>query len=49
MEWVTRRNIKVDREACPWLIKKFVDSEVWFLFVAEEELLDEVRRRSYSL
>ena len=44
MEWVTRKNIKVDRVACPWLIKKFVDPEAKFLFVAEEELLDEARR-----
>ena len=40
MEWVTRKNIKVDRVACPWLIKKFVDPEAKFLFVAEEELLE---------
>ena len=40
MEWVTRRNIKVDRVACPWLIKKFVDPDAKFLFVAEEELLE---------
>jgi hypothetical protein len=39
MEWVTRKNIKVDRVACPWLIKKFVDPDAQFLFVAEEELL----------
>ncbi|MGZ4878303.1 MAG: chromate resistance protein ChrB domain-containing protein [Candidatus Angelobacter sp.] len=44
MEWVTRRNIKVDRVACPWLIKKFVDPDANFLFVTEEELLDEARR-----
>lgn len=40
MEWVTRRNIKVDRVACPWLIKKFVDPDAKFLFVAEDELLE---------
>lgn len=40
MEWVTRKNIKVDRVACPWLIRKFVDSDAKFLFIAEEELLD---------
>lgn len=40
MEWVTRKNIKVDRVACPWLIKKFVDPEARFAFVAEDELLD---------
>src|SRR6478735_5603586 len=44
MEWVTRKNVKVDRVACPWLIKKFVDPDAKFLFVAEEELLDEARR-----
>ena len=40
MKWVTRKNVKVDRVACPWLIKKFVDPDAKFLFVAEEELLD---------
>ena len=44
MEWVTRRNIKVDRVACPWLIKKFVDPDAKFLFVAEEELLEAAER-----
>ncbi len=44
MEWVTRKNIKVDRVACPWLIKKFVDPEAKFLFVAEDELLEEEKR-----
>ena len=44
MEWVTRKNIKVDRVACPWLIKKFVDPEAKFLFVAEEELLEAAKR-----
>jgi hypothetical protein len=39
VEWVTRKNIKVDRVACPWLIKKFVDPNAEFLFVAEEDLL----------
>ena len=39
MEWVTRKNIKVDRVACPWLIKKFVDPEAGFLFVEEKDLL----------
>lgn len=43
MDWVTRRNIKVDRVACPWLIKRFVDPEARFLFVPEEELLETAR------
>lgn len=44
MEWVTRRNVKVDRVACPWLIRKFVDPEATFLFVAEEDLLETANR-----
>ena len=44
MEWVTRKNIKVDRVACPWLIKKFVDPEARFAFVAEDELLDAAKK-----
>jgi hypothetical protein len=39
MRWVTRENIKVDRVACPWLIKRFVDRDAEFLFVPEAELL----------
>src|SRR5712664_3745018 len=33
MKWITREHVKVDRVACPWLIKKFVDPEAEFLFV----------------
>ena len=33
MKWITREKVKVDRVACPWLIKKFVDPEAEFLFV----------------
>lgn len=39
MKWITRKDVKVDRVACPWLIKKFVDPEAEFLFVPESELL----------
>lgn len=44
MEWVTRKNVKVDRVACPWLIRKFIDPDARFLFVAEEELLETAKR-----
>jgi len=40
MKWITRKDIKVDRVACPWLIRRFVDADAWFLFVTETELLD---------
>ena len=33
MRWVTRRNANVDRVACPWLIRRFVDAEAEFVFV----------------
>jgi hypothetical protein len=39
MKWMTRRNVKVDRVACPWLIRRFVDPAAEFVFVAEEELV----------
>ena len=40
MKWITRKDIKVDRVACPWLIRRFIDPDAQFLFVAEAELLD---------
>ena len=33
MKWVTRKNASVDRIACPWLIKRFIDSDAEFLYV----------------
>jgi hypothetical protein len=38
MRWVTRSRIHVDRVACPWLIRRFVDSEAAFLFVPKSEV-----------
>ncbi|MCH7766909.1 MAG: chromate resistance protein [Acidobacteria bacterium] len=46
MNWITRSNVKVDRVACPWLIKRFVDGEAEFLFVPEDELLEAARREN---
>ena len=42
--WVTRSRPKVDRIACPWLIRRFVDPEAVFLFVAPSEVLDVAQR-----
>jgi hypothetical protein len=39
MKWITRERVKVDRVACPWLIKKFVDPEAEFLFVPADQVL----------
>src|SRR5438445_1971944 len=38
MKWITREKVKVDRVACPWLIKKFVDPEAEFLFVPANQV-----------
>ena len=37
--WVTRHRPKIDRIACPWLIRRFIDSDARFLFVAPSEVL----------
>ena len=37
--WVTRARPKVDRIACPWLIRRFVDPNAVFLFVAPAEVI----------
>ena len=33
MKWITREKVKVDRVACPWLIRNFVDPEAEFVFL----------------
>jgi hypothetical protein len=40
MRWVTRERVKVDRVACPWLIKRFIDPGAEFLFVATEKVTE---------
>jgi hypothetical protein len=40
MKWVTRETPNVDRIACPWLIKRFIDPEAEFLFVGRDEVLE---------
>jgi hypothetical protein len=39
MKWVTRARPKVDRVACPWLIKNFVDPEAEFLYVPADQVM----------
>lgn len=38
MKWITREHPKIDRIACPWLIKKFVDADAEFIYVPNEEV-----------
>jgi len=44
MKWITRKNANVDRIACPWLIRKFVDKDPVFLYVPPEEVLAVAKR-----
>src|SRR5437773_6874249 len=39
MKWITRERVKVDRVACPWLIKKFIDPDATFLFVPADQVM----------
>jgi len=44
MKWVTRENANVDRIACPWLIKRFIDPQAVFIFVGRDEVLEVAER-----
>jgi len=44
MKWITRARPKVDRVACPWLIKRFVDRQAEFLYVPPEEVMEIAKR-----
>jgi hypothetical protein len=42
--WVTRSRPKIDRVACPWLIRRFIDPSAVFLFVTPPEVADVAER-----
>ena len=44
MKWITRERVKVDRVACPWLIRKLIDPDAEFLFVPAEEVMTVAER-----
>jgi hypothetical protein len=46
MKWITREKVKVDRVACPWLIKKFVDPQAEFLFVPADQVLERAEQEN---
>ena len=39
MKWITRERPKIDRIACPWLIKRFVDKEAEFIYVPFDQVI----------
>jgi hypothetical protein len=45
MKWVTREKARVDRIACPWLIRKFVDRDAEFLYVPREHVMEVARKQ----
>jgi hypothetical protein len=46
MKWVTRARPKVDRVACPWLIKRFVDPQAEFLYVPTDQVMEVAKREN---
>jgi len=48
LKWVTREYVHVDRTACPWLIKKFIDPEAEFIFVPTEKI-EEVAKKQGAI
>jgi hypothetical protein len=40
MKWVTRERVKVDRVACPWLIRTFIDPQAEFLFAPSDKVME---------
>ncbi|HJS38822.1 MAG TPA: chromate resistance protein ChrB domain-containing protein [Burkholderiales bacterium] len=44
--WVTRERPKVDRIACPWLVRRFIDPDAEFLYVPKEDVLRVAKERS---
>jgi hypothetical protein len=44
MFWVTRAGGNVDRVACPWLIKRFIDPEAQFIYVPAEQVVETAKR-----
>ncbi len=44
MKWITRERVKVDRVACPWLIRRFIDRDAVFLFVPSDKVMETAAR-----
>jgi hypothetical protein len=48
MKWITREHAKVDRIACPWLIKNFVDKDAEFIFAPAHEIAQILAKQKYQ-
>jgi len=45
-KWITRSNVKLDRVACPWLIRRFIDPAAEFIFVPEDQVLQRAKEEN---
>jgi hypothetical protein len=43
--WITRARPKIDRIACPWLVRRFIDPQAQFFYVPTEQVLREAAQR----
>jgi hypothetical protein len=43
MKWITRERPKIDRIACPWLIKNFVDTDAEFIYAPKDKVFDKAK------
>ncbi len=43
MKWITRERPKIDRIACPWLIKNFVDAQAEFIYVPKKDVFSKAK------
>jgi hypothetical protein len=48
MKWITREYVHVDRTACPWLIKKFIDPKAQFIFSPTEKI-EEIAKKQGAI
>ncbi len=46
MKWITRERPKIDRIACPWLIKRFIDNEAVFIYVPFDKVIPEAEKQN---
>lgn len=44
MKWITREKPKIDRIACPWLIKNFIDKEAEFIYAPYDKVLEKAKK-----
>ena len=44
MKWITREGPKIDRIACPWLIKNFVDRDAEFIYVHADTVIEQAKK-----